>query len=161
MNKILGKIVVLIACISMLMMLSCQNDNKIQNDGFFTVNNKKYYLNRATLQNVGQEEEFYQLRLSLDNTSNNYNHRLNFLVFSEVADYLPSAKYVPYLYDGEYLNTFKRGAWMLGDVEMGVFLTGQMKSTKTNDIYTIHINCKDLNGNTIVGEYKGKIQVKK
>ena len=49
---------------------------------------------------------------------------------------------------------------MKGDNELGVILLGKVKVTKNNDIYTIRIDCNDINKNVITGEYKGEIFVK-
>lgn len=159
MNRIIGKIVLLLACVSILSFVSCNSDNRVYDEGFFSVDGEVFNLNRAILEEVGTAGDFYQLRLSFDNTSNNDLHKLNFLLYSEVTSYLPSAEYTPYLLDENYLDKFARGAWMIGDVEQGLIKVGKLKSTKQNDIYTIHIDCVDINGKIIIGEYKGRIQI--
>lgn len=137
--------------------VSCDRD--VLDDGYFKVGEKSYVINEAVLTDVGYEDGYYQLRLSLDNTNNNDFHSINFLMYSEVNEYLPSGLYTPYLYDDNYRHKFKRGAWTKGDVEAGVILLGKVKVSKSNEIYNIHIDCKDHNGNIVVGEYEGKIRV--
>ncbi len=159
MDKILKNISLVLLLITAMTFVSCDEDERVDDDGYFKVGEVSYNLNHASLEDIGYENGYYQLRLSFDNTVNNDMHKLNFLVYSEVNTYLPSAKYTPYLYDENYQDTFKRGAWMIGDVEAGVFVQGYMKSTKSNDIYTIHIDCTDMDGNQVVGEYKGRIQL--
>ncbi len=142
-------------------LMSC--DRKYPDDGFFKVGEKTYYVNAADLYNVGYEDGYYQLRLTLDNSNNNEPHSINFLFYSEVDEYLPSGNYTPYLYDGNYNHKFKRGAWMeesVSDVESGVILQGKVKVTKNNETYTIRIDCKDHNDNIVSGEYKGEIFVR-
>lgn len=159
MNKILKKSVLMIICFATLFFASCDEEIRVYDDGYFMVGDISYNLNRATLEDLGVENGYYQLRLSMDNTSNNDNHKINFLIYTEVNDYLPSAKYTPYLYDNDYHNKFKRGAWLIGDVEASVFLQGYLKTTKDNDIYTVRFECKDIDGNTITGKYEGRIQM--
>ena len=86
-------------------------------------------------------------------------NNINFLFYSEVNEYLPSGLYIPYAYDDKYEHRFKRGAWLKGDAEAGVILLGKVKVSKTNEIYAIHIDCRDSNNNVISGEYKGEIKV--
>lgn len=142
----------------MLALVSCDND--YPNDGYFKVGEKTYYLNDASLESVGYENGYHQLRLTLDNSNSNEPHAINFLIYSEVDEYLPSGLYVPYAYDDKYDHRFKRGGWMKGDDELGVILLGKVKVTKNNDIYTIRIDCNDISQNVITGEYKGEIFVK-
>ena len=142
----------------MLALVSCDND--YPNDGYFKVGEKTYYLNDASLESVGYENGYHQLRLTLDNSNSNEPHAINFLFYSEVDEYLPSGLYVPYAYDDKYDHRFKRGGWMKGNDELGVILLGKVKVTKNNDIYTIRIDCNDISQNVITGEYKGEIFVK-
>ena len=137
---------------------SCGDD--YPNDGFFKVGEQTYYVNEAVLNNVGYDNAYYQLRLTLDNSNNNDPHSINFLFYSPVDEYLPSGLYIPYAYDDKYEHRFKRGAWLKGDVEAGVMLLGKVKVTKNNDTYTIHIDCKDTNNNVVTGEYRGDILVR-
>ncbi len=132
-------------------------------EGYFNVGETSYSINEAKLFDVGydSESEMYQLRLTMRNTSHNDTRSINILFYTEINNYLPSGIYTPYLYDNHFKNRFKRGAWLIGNEECGVFLTGRVHVTKTNDIYKIDINCKDVNGVEIVGEYDGEIQVLK
>lgn len=153
-----SKINILLLGFIALFFASCKSDDP--DDGFFKVGDNIYYVNEAVLQNVGTDNGYYQLRLTMDNSNNNEPHSINFLFYSEVKDYLPSGIYIPYAYDDVYNHRFKRGAWLDGDVEAGVILLGKVKVTKTNDDYTIQIiDCKDSNNNVISGEYKGKVKV--
>ena len=158
MKKILCKISLVMTFVVMsLLFVSCNDD--YPDDGYFKVNETSYTVNEALLKSVGLEGDYHQLRLTLNNTNTNDAHSLNFLLYSEVDEYLPSATYTPYLYDDNYHNKFKRGVWELNGVEAGAILLGSVKVTKSNDIYTIHINCKDVNNNDIAGYYKGEIKV--
>lgn len=142
--------------------VSCEGDD-YPSEGYFTVGETTYITNEASLNDVGydDESELYQMRLTMDNTSHNDFHSINILFYTEVNNYLPSGVYTTYKYDGHYKNRFKRGAWTLGDNIENVFLEGTIKVTKSNDIYTININCKDLEGKAIVGKYNGEIKVVK
>lgn len=154
----LFKINILLLGFIALLFSSCEPD--YPDDGFFKVGEKTYYVNEAKLQDVGKDNGYYQLRLTLDNSNSNEPHSINFLLYSEVNEYLPSGLYIPYAYDEKYNHRFKRGAWLDGDVEAGVMLLGKVKVSKTNDIYTIHIiDCIDNNNNIITGEYKGQLKV--
>lgn len=157
MKNILRKLSFILACVTMLSFVSCEPD--YPDDGHFTVGEQTYYLNEAELTNVGYENGYYQLRLTMDNSNSNDPHSINFLFYSEVDEYLPSGLYIPYAYDDKYNHRFKRGAWLKGDTEAGVILLGTVKVTKSNEIYTIRIDCKDSNHKTVVGEYKGKVKV--
>lgn len=143
-------------------LVSCDGDD-YPSEGYFTVGETTYITNEASLKDVGYdgESELYQMRLTMDNTSHNDFHSINVLFYTEVNNYLPSGVYTAYKYDGHYKNRFKRGAWTLGDNIENVFIEGTIKVTKSNDIYTININCKDLEGRSIVGKYNGEIKVVK
>ena len=153
----LSKISILLLGFIALFFASC--DPTSPDDGFFKVGEQTYFVNEAVLQDVGKDNGYYQLRLTLDNSNSNDPHSLNFLFYSEVNEYLPSGLYIPYAYDDEYEHRFKRGAWLKGDAEAGVILLGKVKVSKTNEIYTIHIDCRDSNNNVVSGEYKGEIKV--
>ncbi len=143
-------------------LVSCNGDD-YPSEGYFKVGETTYITNEAHLYDLGydNESELYQLRLTMDNTSHNEFHSINILFYSEVNNYLPSAVYSAYTYNGNYKNRFKRGAWTIGDNIENVFLKGNVKVTKNNDIYRIDINCEDLEGNKITGVYDGEIQVVK
>lgn len=158
MKNILRKLSFILACVTVLSFVSCDND--YPDDGYFKVGEKTYYVNHASLESVGYENGYHQLRLRLDNSNGNEPHSINFLFYSEVDDYLPSGLYVPYAYDDKYDHRFKRGGWMKGNNELGVILLGKVKVTKNNDIYTVRIDCADTNNNVITGEYKGEISVR-
>ena len=153
----LSKINILLLGFIALFFASC--DPTTPDDGFFKVGEQIYYVNEAVLQDVGKDNDYYQLRLTLDNSNSNDPHSINFLFYSEVNEYLPSGLYIPYAYDDKYEHRFKRGAWLKGDTEAGVILLGKVKVSKTNEIYTIHIDCRDSNNNVVSGEYKGEIKV--
>ncbi|MBQ8221926.1 MAG: hypothetical protein IJZ87_01065 [Bacteroidales bacterium] len=140
--------------------VSCGDD--FPDEGYFKIGNTHYNINEASLQDVGydSESDLYQLRLTMDNTSHNDFHSINVIFYSEVNTYLPSATYTPYLYDNDFEHKFKRGAWLVGDQEGGVFLSGNIKVTKSDEKYIIHLNCKDTNNNDVVAEYEGKIKVR-
>lgn len=157
MKNILRKLTFILSCSILLLFVSC--NPTYPDDGFFKVGEKSYNINEAFLTDTGYDNGYYQLRLTMDNSNSYDSHSINFLFYSEVNEYLPSGIYVPYLYDDKYDNRFKRGAWMKGDVEAGAILKGRVKVTKSNDTYTVRIDCEDINGNPITGEYKGKIKV--
>lgn len=157
MKNILRKLTFILFCSVIVSLASCNDD--YPNDGYLKVDDKSYTINDAVLTSVGYDDGYYQLRLTLDNTNANDAHSLNVLIYSQVKDYLPSAKYTPYLYDDNYHNKFKRAAWLVGNVEAGVIMEGSIKSTKNNDIYTIHADFVDTDGRKVIGEYKGEIKV--
>lgn len=142
-----------------LLFVSC-GGSEYPSEGYFDVGEKHYNLNEARIESVGYENDYHQLRLTMDNTENNDFHSISFLMYSKVDTYLPSATYKPYAYDDVYENKFKRGAWSEEGVEMGVILLGEIKVTKKNDIYTIRIDCEDVNGNDVTGYYDGEIKVR-
>ncbi len=161
MKKFLSKLNFLVIISLMLAFVSCGDE--YPSEGYFKVGDIAYNINEARLYDLGydSESELYQLRLTMDNTSHNDFHSINILFYSEVNYYLPNGIYTPYLYDNNFKNKFKRGAWMIGDEEGGVFLSGKVQVTKTNDVYKINIDCKDINGNDIFGRYDGLIQIMK
>ena len=114
----LSKINILLLGFIALFFASCNPTSP--DDGFFKVGEQTYYVNEAALQDVGKDNGYYQLRLTLDNTNSNDPHSINFLFYSEVNEYLPSGLYIPYAYDDKYEHRFKRGAWLKGDAEAGV-----------------------------------------
>lgn len=157
MKNIMKKLSFILICFLTLSFFSCNDD--YPNDGYLTIDNKTYTINDAVLTDVGYENGYYQLRLTLDNTNANDAHSLNVLLYSQVKEYLPSAKYTPYLYDDDFHNKFKRAAWLIGNVETGVILEGSIKSTKDNEIYTIYADFIDVDGKKVIGEYKGEIKI--
>ncbi len=158
MKNILKKLSFILVCFVTLSLVSCNDD--YPDDGYFKVGEKTYYVNEAVLNNVGEDNGFYQLRLTLDNSNSNAPHSINFLFYSKVDEYLPSGLYIPYAYDEKFEHRFKRGAWLKDEgVESGVILLGTVKVTKSNETYTVHIDCKDNNNNTVTGEYKGEVKV--
>lgn len=140
-----------------LIFVSCGGD--YPSEGYFTIGDNSYTINEARIEEVGYDDGYYQMRLTLDNTIHNDFHSINFLLYTEVNNYLPSALYTPYLYDGNYNDKFKRGAWVIGNDIEGVILSGSVKVTKSNDIYTIRVDCSDVEGKTITGYYNGEIKV--
>ena len=137
--------------------LSCGTE--YPSEGYFTVDGVNYILNEARLEDVGYADGYYQLRLTMDNTSHNDFHSINFLLYSEVNNYLPSGLYTHYKYDEVYEHRFKRGGTHIGNSIETVIAVGSVKVTKSNEIYTIRIDCEDVNGKDINGYYNGEIKV--
>lgn len=161
MKRFFTHLSLIIIAVVTLSFVSC-GENDFPDEGYFQIGETVYNINEASLTDLGYDEEsdLYQLRLTLDNTSHNDFHSINVLFYSEVNTYLPSAIYTPYLYDNNFEHKFKRGAWLAGDTEGGVFVAGTIKVTKSNEKYIIHINCKDINNNNIKADYEGRIQVR-
>lgn len=157
MKRFFGKISFVIIAVISVTFLSCGEE--YPSEGYFTIGENSYNINEARLEDTGFENGYYQLRLTMDNTAHNDFHSINFLLYSEVNTYLPSATYSPYLYDGNFERKFKRGAWVMGNDIEGVIMTGTVKTTKTNDVYTIRIDCEDINGTKVTGYYNGEIKV--
>lgn len=160
MKRFFAKISFIIVAFMAFTFVSCIGDD-YPSEGYFQVADNVYYTNEAHLKDLGYDAAngVYQLRLTMDNTSHNDFHSINILLYSEVNNYLPSGVYRPYLYDGNFKHTFKRGAWTIGDNIENVFLKGKIQVTKTNDIYKINIDCEDIEGRSITGVYDGEIQV--
>ena len=72
----------LLLFVSFLMLTFVSCDNDYPNDGYFKVGEKTYYLNDASLESVGYENGYHQLRLTLDNSNGNEPHAINFLFYS-------------------------------------------------------------------------------
>lgn len=160
MKRVFRKISIIVVALMTFTFVSCGGDD-YPSEGYFKVGETTYITNEARLNDLGYDDEsgLYQLRLTMDNTSHNDFHSINILFYSEVNNYLPSAVYSSYTYNGNYKNRFKRGAWTIGDNIENVFLKGNVKVTKNNDIYRINIDCEDIEGNKITGVYDGKIHV--
>lgn len=160
MKRFFARISFIIVALMTFTFVSCDGDD-YPSEGYFQVGETTYITNEASLRDIGYDAEsgLYQLRLTMDNTSHNDFHSINVLFYSEVNNYLPSGVYTTYLYDGNYKNKFKRGAWTLGNNIENVFIEGVIQVTKSNDIYTVNINCKDIEGRSITGKYNGEIKV--
>lgn len=158
MKRVFVKIKFMIIAAFAVTFMSCGGD-KYPSEGYFNIGETSYNINEARLEDTGFSDGYYQLRLTMDNTEHNDFHSINFLFYSEVNTYLPSATYKPYLYDGDFNDKFKRGGWVIGNDIEGVIMSGTVKVTKTNDIYTIRIDCNDVEGKQITGYYNGEIKL--
>lgn len=156
MKRFFGKISFIIIAVMSVAFMSCGGE--YPSEGYFNIGESSYTVNESRLEDVGYENGYYQLRLTMENTAHNDFHSINFLLYSEVNTYLPSGTYTHYLYDGDFYHKFKRGGWVIGNNIEGVIATGSVKVTKTNDIYTIRIDCKDVEGKEIIGYYNGEIK---
>ena len=157
MKRIIAKISFILVAIMTVTFLSCGDE--YPSEGYFNINENTYTVNEARLEDLGYENGYYQLRLTLDNPVHNDFHSINFLLYSEVNNYLPSGLYTPYLYDNNFEHKFKRGGWVVGNNIEGVILLGSVKVTKSNDIYKIRIDCEDTEGKNVTGYYDGKMKV--
>ena len=160
MKRFITRISFVIAAFMTVMFLSCNRE--YPNDGYFNIGETSYVVNEAQLEDLVYEDGYYQLRLTLDNSTHNSDfHSINFLFYSEVNEYLPSGIYTPYLYDNKFEHKFKRGGWIVGNDIEGLILSGSVKVTKSNDVYVVCINCQDTEGKDVTGYYKGEIKVVK
>lgn len=157
MKRFIAKISFILVAIMTVTFLSCGDE--YPSEGYFNINENTYAVNEARLEDLGYENGYYQLRLTLDNPAHNDFHSINFLLYSEVNNYLPSGLYTPYLYDNNFEHKFKRGGWVVGNNIEGVILMGSVKVTKSNDIYKIRIDCEDTEGKNVTGYYDGKMKV--
>ena len=157
MKRFIAKISFILVAIMTVTFLSCGDE--YPSEGYFNINENTYAVNEARLEDLGYENGYYQLRLTLDNPIHNDFHSINFLLYSEVNNYLPSGLYTPYLYDNNFEHKFKRGGWVVGNNIEGVILLGSVKVTKSNDIYKIRIDCEDTEGKNVTGYYDGKMKV--
>lgn len=157
MKRFIAKISFILVAIMTVTFLSCGDE--YPSEGYFNINENTYTVNEARLEDLGYENGYYQLRLTLDNPIHNDFHSINFLLYSEVNNYLPSGLYTPYLYDNNFEHKFKRGGWVVGNNIEGVILLGSVKVTKSNDIYKIRIDCEDTEGKNVTGYYDGKMKV--
>lgn len=161
MKRIFKLLSLLIITSIVFVFISCNDEENYPSEGYFKIGDYVYSVNEATLEDVGYEEwtKLYQMRLKMVNTTHSEPRSINVLFYTDVNTYLPSAEYTPYLMDENYKDKFKRGAWEIDGEEGGVFLSGKIKSSKSNDIYKITIDCKDINGISVTGVYDGEIRV--
>lgn len=169
MNKNLFKIAIII--LSVITFTGCSDDDDDNAKGTFTYNGTTYELSNGVIESYGSiTKSSYHLDLTLYSSGLNYEkgtgtgNALYFEIFSSSNSDLVAGTYA---YDPEWTGeplTFDFGAAYINfniTSESGtqvIINEGTVTISKSGSTYTITVNCKDANDNSITGSYTGSLK---
>lgn len=166
--------ILLIPITFVLLCISCSNDDSDNNKtNEIKVNSKSFVIAEAIMFNDGTydgitEFELYYtssgVNIDTDENVSGTGHLLSLRLFSNEQDKLPTGNYLyndqdsaGYLINRgfhffDYVTTKGDGEDGSIDIE-----SGSLSVSLENDVYSISLNLKDEDGNSVTGYYKGKI----